>query len=117
MSARRPTYLQQKVLENLIKSGAFDWLNANRNQLLAVIEETVLAAQTIQREKQNGQISMFDIAADEDEAEWGQLHDDFPALPEPSALERLAMEKEALGLYLSGHPLEEYADVLKRDQI
>ncbi|NLN52784.1 MAG: DNA polymerase III subunit alpha [Firmicutes bacterium] len=103
----------KKVLENLIKSGAFDWLNANRNQLLAVIEETVLAAQTIQREKQNGQISMFDIAADEDEAEWGQLHDDFPALPEPSALERLAMEKEALGLYLSGHPLEEYADVLK----
>ena len=84
----------KKVLENLIKSGAFDWLNANRNQLLAVIEETVLAAQTIQREKQNGQISMFDIAADEDEAEWGQPHDDFPALPEPSALERLAMEKD-----------------------
>lgn len=103
----------KKVMENLIKSGAFDWLQANRNQISAVIDETVMAAQTLSREQQNGQISMFDLVEDEDEAEWGQLHDDFPALPEPTPMERLTMEKEALGLYISGHPLEEYTEVLK----
>ncbi|NLM51762.1 MAG: DNA polymerase III subunit alpha [Firmicutes bacterium] len=103
----------KKVLESLIKSGAFDCFGANRNQLFAILDETVAAAQTMQKEKQNGQISMFEILGDEEESAWLNLHDEYPDLPAPSAKERLAMEKEALGLYLSGHPLEEYEQVLK----
>ncbi|HHX73332.1 MAG TPA: DNA polymerase III subunit alpha [Firmicutes bacterium] len=104
----------KKVLESLIKSGAFDFLGANRLQLLAILDETMSAAQTMQREKQNGQLSMFDLVEDKtEESAWARLHDEYPELPEPSPRERLAMEKEALGLYLSGHPLEEYDAVLK----
>lgn len=105
----------KKVLENLVKSGAFDCLGANRNQLLAVLDDTVSAAQTMHRERQNGQMCMFEIVEDEEEdAEWVQLQDDFPELPAPPPRERLVMEKEALGLYISGHPLEEYEQILKR---
>ena len=104
----------KKVIENLIKCGAFDCFGANRNQLFAVLDETVTAAQTFHREKQNGQISMFEIVdGTNEESAWVQLHDDFPSLPEPSAQERLTMEKEALGLYISGHPLQEYDAVLE----
>ncbi|MDW7649870.1 MAG: DNA polymerase III subunit alpha [Bacillota bacterium] len=101
----------KKVLESLIKSGAFDCLGANRNQLLAVLDETVSAVQTMNKERQNGQMSMFEIADDDDE--WVRLHDDLPDLPEPPPRERLDMEKDTLGLYISGHPLEEYEGVLR----
>ncbi|MBS4032497.1 MAG: DNA polymerase III subunit alpha [Clostridiales bacterium] len=100
----------KKVLENLIKSGAFDCLGANRAQLLAILEDTVVAGQTMQRERQNGQMSMFEIA--EEDCEWVKLRDELPELPPLSPRERLAMEKEAIGLYISGHPLQEYENVL-----
>ncbi|MBS4021426.1 MAG: DNA polymerase III subunit alpha [Dethiobacter sp.] len=102
----------KKVMENLIKCGAFDCLGANRSQLLAVLDETVSAAQTEHRERQNGQMSMFEIV--EEDSEWVKARDDLPNLPELSSRERLAMEKEALGLYISGHPLQEYGPVLNR---
>ena len=102
----------KKVLESLIKSGAFDSFGANRNQLLAILEETISAVQTMNKERINGQMSMFEIAVEDDQ--WVRLHDDLPELPAPPPRERLNMEKEALGLYISGHPLEEYVDVLRR---
>jgi DNA polymerase-3 subunit alpha len=101
----------KKVLESLIKSGAFDYLAANRNQLLDVLDDTVSAAQTMNKDRQNGQMSMFEIAEDDDQ--WVRLHDDLPDLPAPPPRERLAMEKDTLGLYISGHPLEQYEEVLK----
>jgi DNA polymerase-3 subunit alpha len=104
----------KKVLESLIKSGAFDCLGANRLQLLAVLDESIAAAQAMNREKQNGQVSMFEIMAEEEEqSDWLQLEDEYPPIEPPSQRELLAMEKEALGLYISGHPLEEYAPVLQ----
>ncbi|MCR3922525.1 MAG: DNA polymerase III subunit alpha, partial [Firmicutes bacterium] len=104
----------KKVMESLTKCGAFDCFKANRNQIFAVLDETVAAAQTLHRERQNGQISMFEIVEDtDDDVAWVQLDDDFPDLPEPAPQDRLTMEKEALGLYISGHPLEEYTSVLK----
>lgn len=102
----------KKVLESLVKSGAFESLGANRLQLLAVLDDTVSAAQTAHRERQNGQMSMFELAGESEE--WVRLHDDLPDLPAPAPRERLAMEKEALGLYVSGHPLEEYGEILAR---
>jgi DNA polymerase-3 subunit alpha len=104
----------KKVMESLIKSGAFDFLGANRNQLLAVLDETVSAAQTIHKERLNGQMCMFELVEEEKEedSQWVVSKDDFPDLPEPLPRERLTMEKEALGLYISGHPLEEFREVL-----
>ena len=111
--ARVDRSCNKKVLESLIKSGAFDFLGANRNQLLAILEETVSAAQTMHRERQNGQICMFEIVEEEEDCEWVTLQDEFPDIPEPPQRDQLNMEKETLGLYISGHPLEEYDEVLK----
>lgn len=101
----------KKVLENLIKSGAFDSLGANRNQLLAAMDDVLSACQCLQRERQSGQMSMFELV-DEDSG-WVPLKDNLPDLPPPAPKEKLDMEKEALGLYASGHPLEDYRPILE----
>ncbi len=103
----------KKVLESLIKCGAFDSLGGSRNQYLAVLDETISAAQTMNRERQNGQMSMFELVEEEVDCHWLQLRDELPDLPLLSPRARLNMEKESLGLYLSGHPLEEYQQLLK----
>ncbi len=100
----------KKVMENLIKSGAFDCFGANRNQLLAILDDTVSAGQTMQKERQSGQMCMFEFA--EEDCDWIKLEDEYPDLPAPSSRERLAMERESIGLYISGHPLQEYSKVL-----
>ena len=104
----------KKVLESLIKSGAFDYLGANRNQLLAVLDDTVTTVQAKQRQRLSGQLSMFDLFAED--PQWKQAGDNFPELPPLLPRERLAMEKETLSIYLSGHPLQDYEKVLQRLQ-
>lgn len=100
----------KKVLESLIKSGAFDSLDTNRNRLLAVLDERISAGQAEQRQRQNGQQSLFDLLPDDVHPQL--LPDKLPELPPLSSRERLAMEKETLALYLSGHPLQDYEQVL-----
>ncbi|MCW3489860.1 DNA polymerase III subunit alpha [Dethiobacter alkaliphilus] len=103
----------KKVMESLIKAGAFDCFGANRNQLLAILDETVSAAQTMHKERQNGQMCMFEVVEeDEEDCQWVNLQDDLPDIPAPLPRERLNMEKDTLGLYITGHPLEEYENVL-----
>ncbi len=102
----------KKVLESLIKCGAFDSLGANRSQLLAVMDEAAAAAHCDQRERQNGQMCMFELCGED--GEWTPVREELPDLPEPSSRERLSMEKEVLGFYISGHPLGEYEAVLSR---
>lgn len=102
----------KKVLESLIKSGAMECLGADRNQLLTILEESLATGQSLQRERQNGQMSMFELV--EEDHEWVRVNDDLPQLNGITPRERLAMEKESLGLYISGHPLEEYDAILKR---
>lgn len=101
----------KKVLESLIKSGAFDSLDTNRNRLLAVLDERISAGQAEQRQRQNGQQSLFDLLPDDVHPQL--LPDKLPELPPLSSRERLAMEKETLALYLSGHPLQDYEQVLR----
>jgi DNA polymerase-3 subunit alpha len=100
----------KKVLESLIKSGAFDCFDTSRNRLLAVLDERIAYGQAEQRQRQSGQQSLFDLPAFESLSHL--LPDDLPELPPLSARERLAMEKETLALYLSGHPLQDYEQVL-----
>jgi DNA polymerase-3 subunit alpha len=97
--------LNKRVLESLIKAGAFDSLSARRAQLAAVLDRAMELGQKRQRESESGQHGLFvggpDAAA--------PPPFDLPDAPEWSEAERLAGEKEVLGFYVTGHPLEKYA--------
>lgn len=103
------TELNKRSLESLIKCGAFDSLGANRRQLIAAYE-TMLSGITAQnRQNIAGQVSLFDeegaLGSDDPD-------DELPNLPEYDKKELLAMEKETIGLYLSGHPLDDYREMI-----
>ncbi|RQD78075.1 MAG: DNA polymerase III subunit alpha, partial [Candidatus Syntrophonatronum acetioxidans] len=101
----------KKVVESLIKSGAFDSLGGKRSQYLAVLDDTLNQAQSYHRERQNGQISMFEVLSGE--GDWDVTRDKLPSLEEFSMKEKLSFEKELLGFYISGHPLEQYREILE----
>ncbi|HZE58369.1 MAG TPA: DNA polymerase III subunit alpha [Chthoniobacterales bacterium] len=96
----------KKILENLIKCGAFDFLGRERAELFGCIDESMAAAAASQRDRASGQVSLFD---------------DMPApAPKPTSRriipwtehEKMSYEKELLGFYVTGHPLDAYANVL-----
>ncbi len=103
--------VNKRVLESLVKSGAFEFASPNRAAMLAVLDKAIETGAKAQRDKLSGQTDLFAslMAADnEPSAE--------PPLPNVKAWtskELLAYEKEALGFYASGHPLEEYADSIR----
>lgn len=103
----------KKVVESLIQCGAFDYLGVYRSQLLAVLDDTTAGAQLYQKERQSGQISMFEILSEE--KEWDVNRDIFPHIEEFTMREKLAFEKELLGLYVSGHPLEQFREILETE--
>lgn len=96
--------LNKRVLESLIKAGALDSLGGRRSQHLAILEQAVEAAQRCQRDKSCGQIGLFD---DEPEMATGIV---LPELEELPLDQILAMEKEMIGFYVTGHPLDPYRD-------
>lgn len=105
----------RKVLESLIKSGAFDSLGGKRAQYLNILDKAMLYGQQDQKDRLNGQISMFAyLGAGETSAQIQE--DEFPDLEEFSPREKLTMEKEMTGLYISGHPLDQYCSVLENLQ-
>lgn len=101
--------LNKKAVESLIKSGAFDSQGAKRSQLMRIYEDVLSRAHKNQKQAAQGQLSLFEMI-DGGEA----MDDDLPDIPEYPQSEILSMEKEVLGLYLSGHPLKEYEDILNR---
>lgn len=111
-----PKQVTKGVLELLVKSGACDSLNARRSQQFAVIERAVQGAAAIQRDKQRGQKNLFGI--DDEEPQNGQGTTIgaalFPDVPEWNKREMLANEKEALGFFLTSHPLAEMSSVIKQ---
>lgn len=98
--------LNKRVLESLLKAGAFSLL-CKRAQGLLALDSILEIAQQRQRDKESGQISLFDFGDDLDEGI------ELPDVEEYSPRELLTMEKEYLGLYLSGHPLESVLPKLK----
>ncbi len=96
--------VNKRVLESLIKSGAMDDLG-DRSKLLATYERVLDHAQTILRERSNGQTSMFSHIGMGNGVQFVEDIDDYDVLTNE---ERLRLEKELLGLYISGHPLEAY---------
>lgn len=97
-----------KALECLIKSGAFDTVGLHRSQLLAMLPEVLEISSTLARERASGQESLFAL----DAAALEPARVAPPDIPEWPESERLAHEKELLGTYLSGHPLDRHAEPL-----
>lgn len=102
--------LNKKVIESLIKCGAFDCFGETRKTMLLGFENIQAAVSNDKKKNVEGQISMFDIFQDEffDQQPKLQHYDDFDEKI------RLDMEKEVLGLYVSGHPLSEYQSTLEK---
>ncbi len=100
--------LNKRVLESLIKSGAMDSLG-RRAQLMAVIDKAIDRAQKAQRDAESGQHGLFGVFQEEEAPE---THEQLPNVPDWDEHQRLAAEKEILGFFITGHPLEKYADKL-----
>jgi DNA polymerase-3 subunit alpha len=96
----------RKVLESLIKCGAFDSLGGLRSQYLNFLDKALTNGHQLQRDRLNGQISMLSLLNEQGSA--AGTEDELPSIPEYSTEEKLSMEKEMVGLYISGHPLNQY---------
>lgn len=100
--------VNRRVLESLIRCGAFDSLGKGRKALLQALDACLEAASYTQSDRKKGQVSLLDMVG-------ASLEDPpLPQVPEFSQEEILAMEKELLGFYLSGHPLEPYTSSLRK---
>lgn len=102
--------LNKRLVESLIKCGAFDSLGAKRSQLMAVYENIIDSVQRNRRNIIAGQVSMFDTEKIKNAFQSESL----PELKEFDNRIKLSMEKEMMGIYVSGHPLDEYEDILNR---
>ena len=104
--------VNKRAVENLIKAGACDSLDGTRKQM--VIVSASLIDQAAQQKKNSlaGQMSLFDLVSDDVKKEY-QIH--YPDVGEYSKEELLGYEKEVLGIYLSGHPMEEYMAKWKKN--
>jgi DNA polymerase III subunit alpha len=106
--------VNKRVIESLIKCGAFDAMGYKRRSLMSSYEEIMELAQRRHREKSSGQSSIFDQFEGKNSDDPGiSERTMLPDLPEWEARELLAYEKETLGFYITGHPLSGYAGRLK----
>jgi DNA polymerase-3 subunit alpha len=100
--------VNRRVIESLIKAGAFDSLKATRAALLAGLDQAMEAGQRRQREREEGQGSLFDALAGPSAAPGTAGEPPLPTVAEWPSDQLLGYEKEVLGFYLSGHPLERF---------
>ena len=101
--------LNRRAMESLIKCGAFDRMNPNRRQLLAGYEAISSSLDAVKQKNLDGQLGVFDTMAGTAREEYV-----FPDVEDFPFMERLNLEKEVTGMYLSGHPLGEYADLIPK---
>ena len=99
--------VNRKVIEALIQAGSFDTLGENRARLMAGVDGGLERAQRVKGLQAVKQMSMFEGLAETTNDDW------LPEVPDWEESEKLAKEKEALGVYLSGHPLDSYRHILK----
>ena len=102
----------RKVLESLIKSGAFDAFKSRRAQLMAVLERALEAGTRGQKEEEIGQISFFNMG--QEESGFGKNDESLPDILEWPQAQLLTHEKALLGFYLSGHPLDRYKTEIEK---
>ncbi|HYX90719.1 MAG TPA: OB-fold nucleic acid binding domain-containing protein, partial [Myxococcaceae bacterium] len=107
--------VNRKVVEALVKAGAFDFTRRPRRQLFETIEKGMERGASAQRDKEVGQSSLFGLLGSESAgSKSAAARHEYAKLEEWPEKERLAFEKEAIGFYVSGHPLHQYEKELKR---
>ena len=107
----------RRALESLIKCGCFDGLGANRRQLMMICQTVIDDITTHKRRNVEGQLDLFGMSSGAEDiagVDCGGNERELPDLPEFTKGELTRMEREVTGLYLSGHPLDDYRDVAKR---
>lgn len=102
--------MNKRAVENLIKAGAFDSTGAKRAQLMAVYEKVLDAIASSRRTNVEGQIDFFGLSG---QTRGGSSSIPLPDMPEYAAKEKMFMEKETTGLFLSGHPMADYRAAAK----
>ena len=103
--------INKRVVENLIKAGALDCLEGNRNQKMTVYTQIIDSINQDKKHTMAGQLSLFDIAPEEDKKEFEIRMPQAAEYPKEMIL---TFEKEVLGIYLSGHPLERYRNMMEK---
>jgi DNA polymerase-3 subunit alpha len=100
------TSVNKRILENFVKAGALVGLGGNRAQLTAVIENAMESGQRAWKDRESGQAGLFGMAIGEPE----HVEHPLPTLPDWTVQQMLSGEKEVLGIFVTGHPLDEYSD-------
>lgn len=105
--------VNKKCIESLIKAGVFDNFEQTRSTLLASYEGIIDAIQSQKKKGFSGQVSMFDLGSEEEKKEMNEKKYVFEEYEEMSNKEMLSAEKEMLGIYISGHPLEKLREQIE----
>ena len=103
--------INKRAIENFIKAGALDCLEGNRHQKIIVFSQITDSVNQEKKHTMAGQLSLFDIVSEEDKKDF---EISMPDVPEFDKEQILAYEKEVLGIYLSGHPLEKYRAMMDK---
>jgi len=103
--------VNRKVIESLIKCGAFDSFKLHRSQLIAILDKAMEVAGGIQKDRQNGQMSFFDTFENQDH--FKKSFHDIPDIKEWPESQLLSFEKEMLGFYITKHPLTRFEKILR----
>ncbi len=104
--------INKKAMENFIKSGAFDSLGGTRKQFMSVYVQVMESVQQDKKNNMAGQMSLFDLVEGKEKEEFDIR---LPDVGEYTKELLLSFEKEVLGIYVSGHPLEEYQDIWEKN--
>ncbi len=103
--------MNTRAVESLIKAGAFDSLGGKRSQYMSVYKQVYTGLGQAKKRTMAGQLNLFEMIAQSDD----ELYkDELPEIPEYQKKQLLTLEKEVLGIYVSGHPLSEYKDVIEK---
>ena len=105
--------INKRILENLVKAGALDWTGENRATMFCRLESVVAASSSLQKDRASGQVSLFDSL---DFAPPAAPSGRMEVLDEWPKDERLLHEKELLGFYVTGHPLDKFRGLIDSDK-
>ncbi|MEE1037444.1 MAG: DNA polymerase III subunit alpha [Oscillospiraceae bacterium] len=105
--------LNKRAVENFIKCGAMDSFGYHRSELLAVYDSMMDSVSSSRKKNLEGQMGLFALLEDEEAA----ARIPIPSMPERSRAELMAMEKETTGIYISGHPMDDYRQILRGTRV
>ena len=105
--------LNKRAVENFIKCGAMDSFGYHRSELLAVYDSMMDSVSSSRKKNLEGQMGLFALLEEEE----ASARIPIPSLPERSRAELMAMEKETTGIYISGHPMDDYRQILRGTRV